>query len=138
MNEYDRRQLLCTFSNNYDFRSNLKEIKSFYNIYNERIFVFSNAIDPKELFLTYNVINMKKDSKKFPNTILIHRKKQTNTLYSLNALNILIKEENGSFDKTFILDWKLYSNSLVISGDVSVRIIALKIFNVSMENKISC
>jgi hypothetical protein len=29
------------------------------------------------------------------NTILVHRKKETNTLYTINALNELIKKLNG-------------------------------------------
>ena len=137
MNDLDQRQLLCTFSNIKDFRQTSDKIRAFYNVYNNRIFVFSNAKNNNsdEIYLTYNVINMKKDGHKFPNTILIHRKKQTNSLYSLNALNILIKEENGSLDKSFVLDWKLYENSLIISGDVSVRIIPLKMFNFASENQ---
>ena len=130
MIEQDNRQLLCTFSNVKDFKSTVNEIKSFYEVYSNRVFVFSNVNNPKEIYLTYNVLNMKKDVPKFPNTILIHRKKQTNTLYSLNALNTLIKEEHGCLNKSFILDWQLYENSLVISGEISVRIIPLKIFNV--------
>ena len=133
MQGQDNRQLLCTFSNLKDFRQIVEDIKKFYEVYSNRIFVFSNANNPKEIYLTYNVLNMTRNDQKFPNTILIHRKKQTNTLYSLNALNTLIKEEHGSLDKSFILDWQLYENSLVISGDVSVRIIPLKIFNVSMQ-----
>jgi hypothetical protein len=79
------------------------------------------------VYLTYNVLNMRKDAPKFPNTILIHRKKPTNTLYTLNAMNRLIEEENGHVDKTFIVNWQLYENSLIITGDVSIRVIPLKI-----------
>jgi len=130
MNEHDHRQLLCTFTNSKDFRQTAEEIKAFYDVYSRRIFVFSNGNSPKELYLTYNVVNMQPNGQKFPNTILIHRKKQTNTLYTLNAMNRLIEEENGRADKTFIVNWKLYENSLIITGDVSIRIIPLKIFSV--------
>lgn len=124
----DNRQLLCTFSNIEKYRLHVEEIRKFYEIYNNRIFVFSNIKVPSEIYLTYNVLNMRKDVPKFPNTILTHRKKQTNTIYTLNALNVLIKEECGSLDSSFVLDWKLYSNSLIITGDVSVRVIPLKLF----------
>lgn len=130
MNSTDNRQLLCTFSNNKDFKKTIDDILKFYNVYNKRIFVFSNVKNDKELFLTYNVLNMNKDAPKFPNTILIHRKKQTNTLYTLNAMNKLIEEENGKLDKTYTVNWNLYENSLIITGDISIRIIPLKIFNV--------
>jgi hypothetical protein len=124
------RQLLCTFTNSTDYRNIIQEIHVFYDVYNKRIFAFSNVKNPKEIYLTYNVIDVPKTAPKFKNTILIHRKKQTNTLYSLNALNTLIKEETGQLDKSFELDWNLYENSLVISGDISVKIIPLKIFNI--------
>lgn len=127
MTDQDNRQLLCTFSNAEDFRKIAEEIRKFYEVYSGRIFAFANAKTPKEVYLTYNVLNMRKDSPKFPNTILIHRKKQTNTLYTLNAMNRLIEEENGQADKTYVVNWKLYENSLIITGDVSVRIIPLKI-----------
>jgi len=127
MHPQDNRQLLCTFSNSKDFRETADAIKKFYEVYSNRIFAFCNSKNPKELYLTYNVLNMQKDAPKFPNTILIHRKKQTNTLYTLNAMNRLIEEENGSVDNTYIVEWQLYNNSLIITGDVSVRIIPLKI-----------
>lgn len=130
MNEKDNRQLLCTFTNSQDYRDCVNDLKKFYSIYNNRIFAFSNMNNPKELYLTYNVLNIKKDVPKFENTILIHRKKQTNTLYTLNAMNKLIEEENGHFDKTYVVNWKLYENSLIITGDVSIRVIPLKIFSI--------
>lgn len=130
MNTLDNRQLLCTFTNAKDFQQVATEIQAFYEIYSKRIFAFNNAKNPKEIYLTYNVMNMQRGAPKFPNTILIHRKKLTNTLYTLNAMNRLIEEENGRVDNTYVVNWKLYENSLIITGDVSIRIIPLKIFNV--------
>jgi hypothetical protein len=127
MTDQDTRQLLCTFSNDKDFRTVADEIRKLYEVYSNRVFAFVNAQNPKEIYLTYNVLNMRKDAPKFPNTILIHRKKQTNTLYTLNAMNRLIEEEHGCADKTYQVNWKLYENSLIITGDVSIRIIPLKI-----------
>jgi hypothetical protein len=126
----DTRQLLCTFATAKDFRTTAEEIRKFYEVYSNRVFAFLNTQNPKEMYLTYNVLNMKKDAPKFPNTILIHRKKQTNTLYTLNAMNRLIEEENGRADKSYIINWKLYENSLIITGDVSIRIIPLKITSI--------
>jgi hypothetical protein len=126
----DNRQLLCTFTNDKDFKTTAKDIGSFYEVYSNRIFAFSNEKNPKEIYLTYNVLNMERSAPKFPNTILIHRKKQTNTLYTLNAMNRLIEEETGSRDKSYMVDWKLYENPLIITGEISIRIIPLKIFHV--------
>ena len=108
MTDQDTRQLLCTFSNAKDFRTIAEEVRKFYEVYSNRIFAFVNAQNLKEIYLTYNVLNMRKDAPKFPNTILIHRKKQTNTLYTLNAMTRLIEEEDGCADKTYQVNWKLY------------------------------
>lgn len=128
--QFENRQLLCTFSNNKEYEKIAEDILAFYQVYSARIFVFESTHNDTELYLTFNVINMQKNAPKFPNTILIHRKKQTNTLYTLNAMNRLIQEENGSLDKNYIVKWNLYENSLIITGDVSIRIIPLKIFTV--------
>jgi hypothetical protein len=130
MTYQDLRQLLCTFSTVKDFHDVAEDIRKFYEVYSNRVFAFTNTQNPKEIYLTYNVLNMKKDAPKFPNTILVHRKKQFNVLYTLNSMNRLIEEEFGSRDPKHILNWALYQNSLIITGDVSVRIIPLKIVSV--------
>jgi hypothetical protein len=130
MNSSDNRHLLCTFTNSNDARKCAEDVLNFYEVYSKRIFAFSNVKNPKEVYLTYNVLNMQRGAPKFLNTILIHRKKQTNTLYTLNAMNKLIEEENGRADNTYIVNWSLYENSLIITGEVSIRVIPLKIFNV--------
>jgi len=126
-NYREDRQLLCTFSGTKEFKKIAEEIRKFYKVYNNRIFVFENSKNPKEIYLTYNVINMLKASSKFSNTILIHRKKQTNTLYTLNAMNRLIEEENGKLDPEYVVNWKLYENSLIITADSFLNIVPLKI-----------
>lgn len=127
----DKRQLLCTFSSAKTYLQTIEEIKKFYNVQNGRFFVFTNITNPKEVFVTYNILNEGKEFPKFPNTISIHRKKQTNTLYTLNAMNQVIKDENdGNFDKSFSVNWSLYQNSLIITGEPSIRIIPIKILEI--------
>jgi hypothetical protein len=127
----DKRQLLCTFSSASSFKETIEQIKMFYTVYNNCFFVFSNVNDPKEIFITYNILNENKEFPKFLNTISIHRKKQTNTLYTLNAMNQIIKDENnGVFDKNFSVDWALYSNSLIITGTPSIKIIPITLLEI--------
>ena len=117
------RQLLCTFCSSDNISKTLDLIYNTYDNCN-RVFIFSNFKNKNEFYLTYNVIN---NIKKIPNTILIHRKKEFNILYTINSLNQLIRDENGGvFDKSYIVNWKLYENSLIINGDISVKIIQLK------------
>ena len=63
------------------------------------------------------------------NTISIHRKKETNTLYTVNALNEVIRKvNNGILDKTYQLDWTRYQNSFILTDDVGYRVINLVFF----------
>jgi hypothetical protein len=127
----DKRQLLCTFSTVTTFKATIEEIKKFYSVYNNRFFVFTNVTAPKEVFVTYNILNDGKEFPKFQNTISIHRKKLTNTLYTLNAMNQIIKDENnGVFDKTFSVNWELYKNSLIITGTPSIRVLPIEILEI--------
>ncbi len=127
----DKRQLLCTFSLVASFKNTIEEIKQFYAVNNDRFFVFSNVSAPKEVFITYNIACEGREFPKFPNTISIHRKKQTNTLYTLNAMNQIIKDENGGvFDKKFPVKWESYSNSLIITGSPSIRLIPIEILEI--------
>jgi hypothetical protein len=50
--------------------------------------------------------------------VLVHRKKETNTLYTINAINDLIKEiNNGVLDKNYKIEWELYRNSILLSNN---------------------
>jgi hypothetical protein len=127
----DKRQLLCTFSTVLAFKTTIEEIKKFYSVYNNRFFIFTNVTSPKEVFITYNILSEGKEFPKFSNTISIHRKKQTNTLYTLNAMNQIIKDENnGVFDKAYSVDWSLYNNSLIITGTPSIRVLPIEILEI--------
>ena len=127
----DKRQLLCTFSTTKLYKSIVEEIKKFYDVYNGRFFVFSNGNSPEEVYVTYNIVSVNKELPKFPNTISIHHKKQTNTLYTLNAMNQIIRDENdGIFDKTFSVKWELYQNSLIITGEPAIRILPIKLLEI--------
>jgi len=127
----DKRQLLCTFSNVKSFKQTIEDIKKFYTVYNNKFFVFTNVASPDEVFVTYNILNVGRDFPKFPNTISIHRKKQTNTLYTLNAMNQIIKDENGGvFDKTYVIEWNLYSDVLIVTGNPSIRTLPIRLLEI--------
>ena len=61
-------------------------------------------------------------------TITINRKKDTETLYSINALNTLIKDQNnGVLDKSYRVDWAQFKNNLLLTDrDGSFRCIDIK------------
>lgn len=127
----DKRQLLCTFSNVSDFRNVMDQIRKFYTVYNDALFVFYNTKNVKDLYITYNIVNDNINFSKFPGTISIHRKRQTNTLYTLNAMNQIIRDENnGVVDKTFQINWELYKDSLIITTDNLIKVISIKIYDI--------
>ena len=110
--------LLCTFVRGYKINSTIDALMFDYADLFEtnRIFLFSTD-DKKSYILSYNLItNGSTDF--YQDTILVHRKKETNTLYTINAINELIKNlNNGILDKSYKIDWELYKNSLLIANN---------------------
>ena len=129
----DKRQLLCTFSTIKTYKSTIESVLEYYNVVGKKFFIFSNGLNAEEIFITYNIIGKNKldTFSRFPNTISIHRKKQTNTLYTLNAMNQIIKDENdGKLDTSFSVNWDLYNNSLLLTGSPAIRIIPIKLVDI--------
>jgi hypothetical protein len=64
-------------------------------------------------------------------TISLHRKKQTNTLYTINALNEVIRSLNeGILDKTFSVPWEEYKNSLLLTNEDGLNVIPTRIYSI--------
>ena len=108
-------KLYCTFTTSEDVEQIVDKIQEFYVILFNKIFVLEN-LDGSKIMLTYNVdMNNSKTNSIIDNTILVHRKKQTNTLYTINALNELIKElNNGVLDKKYPINWNDYKNCILL------------------------
>ena len=108
-------RLYCTFTNEHDVEETLNDIQSSYVILFDKIFILE-SLDGKKIMLTYNVdMNNSSSESMVDNTILVHRKKQTNTLYTINALNELIKSlNNGVLDKRFPIEWNNYRNCILL------------------------
>ena len=121
-----KTQLLCTFAHRKDLDLISDYITKSYTVAERRIFVFSDADNKSDLYLTYNI--ERGVFTKTPNTISIHRKKETNTLYTVNALNtIIVKANNGVLDKTFVINWETYRNTLLLTSDNDLRPISLEL-----------
>lgn len=127
--------LLCTFTDYENGFSTLKEILTTHTIRENRIFIFESA-DKTTLYYTYNIdtedpnYNFKSESPLLKDTILIHRKKETNTFYTINALNELILKLNyGELDKHFSIPWENYQNKFILSNNMD----KLKIINIRLK-----
>ena len=108
-------RLYCTFTSNNEVEGIIEKIQSSYVILFNKIFVLE-SLDGEKIMLTYNVdMNNSSSESMVDNTILVHRKKQTNTLYTINALNELIKSlNNGVLDKRFPIEWNNYRNCILL------------------------
>lgn len=100
------------------------------NVQSKDIFVHLNCDDQNEYILTYNMDPSYANiffSSIWPNTISVHRKNQTNTIYSINAMNELIKEKcNGELNKSYNIDWSQYKNCFLIIKNYKLKIIPIK------------
>jgi len=87
------------------------------------------SLDSPEYLVTYNV-NSDFD---YTSTVMLHRKHNYNTLYSINALNLLIRELNGGvLDTHYVIDWEQYRNTVMLSSENKLRLLKtklVKIFN---------
>lgn len=122
-------RLFCTFTNLNEIEETVENIKSAYTIiYNKMFVLYVKSTD--EYTITYNVDQGNINS--IPeNTILVHRKKESNTLYTINALNELIKKLNGGVvDSRFPINWQHYRNSILLTSHGEIKQLNTKIYKI--------
>lgn len=122
-------RLFCTFTTLEDMDALIEGISSKYDILYNKIFalqVQSNS----EYVITYNV-DQGNISSIPPNTILVHRKKETNTLYTINALNTLIRNLNGGVkDTKYPINWDNYRNCILLTQHEELKQLNTKIHKI--------
>ena len=127
-----KTQLLCTFTTQFNLDQSIIDITKHFKIVFDKIYVLQNEDKPKELICTYNV-NQEDDIdfNTVKNTISLHRKKITNTLYTINALNELIKLiNNGVLDTSYQVEWDMYKNMILISNKDGLSRIPTRILKI--------
>jgi hypothetical protein len=131
LNKTMKTQLLCTFSTKQDLEKHIDLIKSNYELAYNYIYILQNKNIPNELFVTYNVVVENEQPNLEMKTILVHRKKQSNTLYTINALNNVIMEATGGqLDNKFEVDWEKYRNCILVTNTEGVKKIYTRVFDV--------
>lgn len=134
LNEDMSNKLFCTFSTEEGLDDVLSSIQEKYRIIYNKIFVlYSKSQD--EYICTYNV-DFGNVSTFLENTILVHRKKETNTLYTINALNTLIKEINGGvLDTSYRVNWSDYRNCILLTKGPELKRVNTKLYKIiELEN----
>ena len=127
-----KSQLLCTFTTRKDLDDVVEDIKNSYEIFFNKIYVLQNENNVEELICTYNVnIENGVDYNKVEGTISLHRKKHSNTLYTINALNEVISElNNGVIDSKFLVPWENFKNTLMVTNSEGLNKINTRIFKI--------
>ena len=109
--------LLATFCKARNVRTTIDLIMDNFELVGNKIFVLQDESDKFKKILTYNIV--KGDtlfSNIVKNTISLHRKKDINSLYTLNALNEVIRSQNnGELDEKFSVDWEDYKNTVLVT-----------------------
>jgi hypothetical protein len=126
-NENILNKLFCTFTSPSTVDETISTISTKYSILFNKIFVLESP-QSEELICTYNIDTGNVSSQPLPNTILLHRKKESNTLYTINALNTLIKSlNNGMLDINYRIDWYDYKNCILLTTGEELRRLDTKI-----------
>ena len=125
-------QLLCTFTTKNSLSETILNITKAYDIVFGKIYVLQNEDKTTELMCTYNVeIVDGLDYNAIANTISLHRKKHTNTLYTINALNEVIKDiNNGVLDTKFPIPWENFQNTILVTNNSGLNKINTRIYEI--------
>lgn len=122
-------KLFCTFTNLDGMESLISELRERYSIIYNKMFVLE-IVGKNEYVVTYNV-EQGNVSDIPANTILVHRKKDSNTLYTINALNELIKKLNGGVvDTKFPIEWQHYRNCILLTNNNELNQLNTKIHKI--------
>jgi hypothetical protein len=122
-------KLFCTFVSEDVLDDMVGSIAKAYSIMYNKIFVLQ-VRDNDEYVITYNIDHGNISEIPF-NTILVHRKKDTNTLYTINALNELIKSLNGGVvDTNYKINWQHYKNTILLTQHNELKKLKTKIYHI--------
>jgi|TARA_R110000822_G_scaffold179082_2_gene318918 hypothetical protein len=131
----DLNKLFCTFTSPADLDETVATINRRYAVLFNKIFILESP-QSDELMCTYNIDTGNMANSPMSNTILLHRKKESNTLYTINALNTLIMSLNGGvLDKNFMINWADYKNSILLTNGPDLRKLDTSIHKIIDFNK---
>ena len=132
---FDLNKLFCTFTKPEDLENIVSTINRRHAILYNKIFILESP-QSDELICTYNIDMGNSTDAPLPNTILLHRKKESNTLYTINDINTLIKSLNGGvLDTKYIVNWHEYRNSILLTNGSDLRKLDTSIHKIIDFNK---
>ena len=113
----------------------LTEVENIANTFylsNNMIVLLKLTDHPEKKIITYNALIEKGkplNTRLF--TMRVHRKKNTNTLYTINALNAAVAQEhNGQTGRHLKLNWEQYRNSIMLLTGSELKIHQVEVLRV--------
>ena len=131
-----KSQLLATFTTKQGLDETIKKITDAYTIIFSKIYILQNEDNVNELICTYNIdVGSGVDYNAVSGTISLHRKKHSNTLYTINALNECVKNlNNGVMDSKFVIPWENFKNMLMVTNSEGLNKINTRIYKIIKIN----
>lgn len=127
--------LLASFVDPDEIDNAFFRIEKYANVDRSNVFVFkSSCSQMNDYIFTYNIDRNKniRYNQILPDTISIHRKKETNTLFSLNAMNELIKKQNNNkLVMSYKINWEDYRNCFLLLRNGVLTIIHLELIKLN-------
>ena len=121
---FDLNKLFCTFTKPEDLENIVSTINRRHAILYNKIFILESP-QSDELICTYNIDMGNSTDAPLPNT-----------LYTINALNTLIKSLNGGvLDTKYIVNWHEYRNSILLTNGSDLRKLDTSIHKIIDFNK---
>lgn len=129
-------QLLCLFTTKQDLDNSVNFVLESYTLTNPNVFILESKLKPEENFITFNVAKGSSAIDSNWKTILVHRKKQSNTIYTINALNEVVKSKTGGMlDNSYMIDWDEFRNCIITTSSIGYKKIPTKVFkSFNIEN----
>jgi len=129
MNE--KTQLLSTFTSTTLLDATGRAIQDRYTLTFNKLYVLENVDDTSQLIITYNILKPRTAIVPLESTVSVHRKKLTNTIYTINAINRLIEEKNnGVLDKNFRVNWDELQNMVLVTAHGRLKMITTNLVQI--------
>ncbi len=129
------RILLASFLTEYSAEAAedyVQELVETVDLSSPYIFLFHRSKSASDYIVTYNVSDPKiSRSSTNSYTMRVHRKKQSNTLYTINALNAAVSlQHSGSTGKDLPLNWDEYKNCLLLTEGKNLQVHPIEVLKI--------
>lgn len=122
-------QLVCIFTTEDSLDHTIGLVQKTYYILHSKIFILGLELND-ELICSFN-IDRHTQKKQLAGAMLVHRKRETNTIYTINSLNALIKQRNnGVLDTSFRIDWEEFKNCILTISNNELKIHKTKLYQI--------